>query len=118
MESEELNIYIYYEQNGNSLQELINERSRFENYLYDYLLEPLIVIDESFWEPVQVGYNKIKELQDIVTEDTCFICTDKHINFKNMKCCNQKMCNGCCYTWFEKSVKCPYCQQDLREFDK
>ena len=101
---------------------LINERTLFENQLYDYLLQPVFIdesifIDESFWEPVKIGYNNVKELNDIITEDDCPICTDKHLNFKNLHCCNQKLCNGCCYIWFENSVKCPYCYQDLREFN-
>ena len=95
----------------------INERTNFENALYDYLVEPLMLIDDSFWEPVKVYYKDVKELEDIIGEDVCYICTDKHLNFKNLHCCNQKLCNDCCYTWFGSSVKCPYCYQDLREFD-
>jgi hypothetical protein len=108
-------------QGEETINRLIRERLDFENEMYDYLLEPiniLIDVDDSFWEPVHVGYNKVKELKDIITEDDCCICTEKHLNFKSIRCCNQKMCNNCCYTWFEKSVKCPFCQQDIRDFEQ
>ena len=104
-------IYAY----GNSSE----SEDDFENRLYDYLsrtIEP-IILNESFWEPVRVNYKHTKELNDIIGEDTCCICTDKHLNFKQLHCCKQKMCNGCSYTWFDNSVKCPYCFQDIREFD-
>ncbi len=106
-------------QGEETINRLIRERLDFENEMYDYLLEPVsILIDDSFWEPVHVGYKRIKELKDVITEDVCCICTEKHLNFKSISCCNQKMCNDCCYTWFEKSVKCPYCQQDIRDFEQ
>ena len=93
----------------------------FENLIYRYFendgmfLQPSV--PESFWEPVIVSYNGVNKLEDIIGEDSCCICTENHINFKKLGCCNQKMCNGCCYKWFETSVKCPYCFQDIREFD-
>ncbi len=110
-----------------SLSVYINERNQFENNLYDYLLtgnqDNIVFIfpenepDESFWEPVVVSYKNVNLLPDIIGENTCTICTDLHLNFKKMKCCGQSMCNGCCYEWFERSVKCPYCIQDIRDFD-
>ena len=118
MDPENEVLYVYHQEPNESLQNLIWERARFENEIYDYLVGPLIsfIDNESFWEPVKVGYKNVKELPDDVTQDTCVICTEQHLNFKSLICCNQKMCNGCCYQWFESSVKCPYCFQDIREF--
>ena len=108
---------------------LIYERNQFENNLYDHLLngEGITFIftdnednedsDDDFWAPVVIAYNNIERLPDVISEDTCSICTDNHLNFKKVICCGQKLCNGCCYEWFSRSVKCPYCLQDLRDFD-
>jgi len=119
MGSENGIFHLYYQEHSDSLQILMSERRRFENEIYDFLVAPLLsfVEDESFWEPVKVGYKNVKDLPDDVTEDTCVICTEQHLNFKSLICCNQKMCNGCCYQWFESSVKCPYCFQDIRDFE-
>ena len=100
-----------------NLQQLIQEREEFEQALYDFFINDYLIIPESFWEPVKVCYQNVQSLQDIIIEENCVICTDKHTNFKKVHCCNQKICNGCCYEWFSISVKCPYCYQDLREFD-
>lgn len=101
------------------LVELIRERADFEFQLYDYLIitnvNPFIIPD-SFWESVKVEFAGVKDLEDTIGEDICFICTEKHLNFKKVTCCKQKLCNGCCYQWFKESVKCPFCFQDIREF--
>ena len=91
----------------------IQDRYSFETQLYDFLISP--IIPESFWEPVKIGYSDISSLEDIIGENECSICLETHLNFKKVHCCKQKICNGCCYKWFENSVKCPYCCQDLRE---
>jgi len=106
---------------------LLYERGLFENRLYDILVDPFMYapgiyvadgyVPDSFWDPVKVSYENVRSLKDIIIQDNCCICTDNHINFKKLHCCNQKMCNGCCYEWFDNSVKCPFCYQDLREFD-
>ena len=94
---------------------LLNERHDFEINMYDFLVTP--IIPDSFWEPVKVSFDGVRELGDIIGKDICSICTYSRLNFKNVNCCNQKICNGCCYKWFNESVKCPYCFQDLREFN-
>jgi len=100
-----------------NLDDLVFRRALFEIEVYDYLVDPFLGIPESFWEPVRVSFENVKDLEDHISKDTCYICSESHLNFKKMSCCNQKMCNGCCYSWFEKSVNCPYCYQDLRKFD-
>jgi len=110
-----------------SLDELIRQRALFEINLYDYLVNPFVFIQEEiiqeefiqeeFWEPVKVPFDKFGDLVDIAQEDICHICTNNCSNFKKLNCCNQKMCNDCCYLWFNDSVKCPYCYQDLRDFN-
>jgi hypothetical protein len=100
---------------------MIQLRNDYETELYDFLLSPGILFipeePEDFWEPVTIKFEKVHELEDIIGENECSICLENHLNFKKTSCCRQKMCNGCCFTWFETSVKCPYCYQDIREFD-
>ena len=99
------------------LHTLVNQRNAYEILIYDFLVTPVIVIPESFWESVKVSFNGVRELGDIIGKDNCLICSESRLNFKNVNCCNQKLCNECCYKWFNESVKCPYCFQDIREFN-
>jgi len=106
------------EQLQEQFQRMIQERNQFQNELYDFLVNPLILnVPEDFWEPVTVKFDKVHELEDIIGENECTICLENHLNFKKTSCCGQKICNGCCFKWFETSVRCPYCSQDIREFD-
>jgi hypothetical protein len=74
---------------------------------------------DSFWDPVVVNLspeqiNLIPETHyDDLTE--CIICTNDENNFKNVSCCNNKICKNCTETWFNKSVYCPFCKRDQRE---
>ena len=112
-----ISYYMIVNSNVNrDLEELIQERNATESYFYDVLVNP-IFISENFWEPVKVGFGGVKELKDVIGEETCCICMESHLNFKEINCCHQKMCNDCSYKWFDSSVKCPYCYQDLREFN-
>ena len=97
-----------------NLEDLIQRRRLFELEMYDLLVSPLIFYDqEDFWEPVKIQLKK--ELKSINITDTCVICTDLQHEFKIVDCCNQKLCSSCSKKWFDQSVKCPYCFQDLRE---
>ena len=100
-----------------NLQILINERHLFEIEIYDFLVNPFIGLPDSFWEPVKVQFKESNELEEIIVKDTCSICMEKKCNFKKVNCCRQKFCNDCCSTWFQESVKCPFCYQDIREFN-
>ncbi len=104
------------------IQRLVQERNEFENELYDFLLNPSVLfvpvnLPDDFWDPVTLKFERVHELEDVIGENECAICLENHINFKKMNCCAQKICNNCCFTWFETSIKCPYCYQDVREFD-
>jgi len=98
-----------------SLEQLILERNSFEMMIFDYLVEP--VIPDDFWNPVVVCLSKehLESLEELHINDTCFICTMDSNLFKKVHCCNKQLCNECTYKWFEISVKCPFCKQDLRE---
>ena len=98
-----------------SVEQLILERNSFELMIFDYLVEP--TIPDDFWDPVVVCLSKehIDSLEQLEINDTCFICTMESNLFRKMHCCNKEICNECVYKWFEKSVKCPFCMQDLRE---
>ena len=105
------------------LTNLIHSRNQFENQVYDYLLNPNGIVfvftetDDSFWDPVVVPYLGVHLLKWVNVDEICTVCTDNCFHFKIMSCCSQKMCNSCSYSWFERSVKCPYCYQDLRDFE-
>ena len=98
---------------------LVN-RNQFESELYDFLVNPMALIpqDSSFWDPVVVSLNEyqIEQIENIEKEADCFICTNNFSNFKQVPCCSKLICEDCTEIWFCKSVKCPYCKQDLREF--
>ena len=101
----------------NALEILISSRLDYEIYLYDLLVLPeYLETPLDFWEPVPVNLSvdEIRNLQNVITECDCIICYETHINFKNLSCCNNLICNGCAYKWFENSVKCPYCNFDQR----
>ena len=96
------------------LSDLIRERQQFENQAYDLLVNVDLLVPENFWEPVPVKAEI--EFEKVKTTDNCFICFNKKDTFNLLKCCKKKMCESCSETWFEKSVKCPFCVQDIRNF--
>jgi hypothetical protein len=98
-----------------SLENLLLERQRYEDEIYDLLVAPLNFIPESFWEPVRISFD-INHLTDNYIYNECSICVSNTNHFKIMKCCNQLMCAKCSENWFKLSVMCPYCNRDLREF--
>jgi len=102
------------------LRILIIERTNFENEIFDFLINPLVFVppDDPFWDPVTVNLNdsQINQLKTIEKEAECFICTNISLNFSNLNCCNNDICSDCTFNWFSKSVKCPFCKQDLRDF--
>ena len=98
---------------------LILERNYFEINVYDLLISDVVgVIPDDFWEPIVVKLStvKIKKLKTINCESECIICAENREKFKEMNCCKQSMCCGCVNIWFNTSVKCPFCIQDLRDF--
>ena len=95
------------------LEQLILERNNYELMLYDYLL----FVPDDFWEPVKIKLDYIK-LNKLVTNDcleTCIICCFDKNKFVEMKCCKNSICTNCTDYWFNESVRCPFCRQDLRE---
>ena len=94
---------------------LILERPSYEEILMNYLTSS---IPDDFWEPVKIKLNEkeISNLKNINTDDDCIICTQTKNIFKELNCCNQKLCNECCIKWFNESANCPYCKQDLRTY--
>lgn len=102
----------------NDFERLIFERNNFEINLYDYLVDPLLFIPDEFWEPVIVSLTA-SQIEKFVTEycnDECIICNTTCEFFKPLVCCNNKTCVDCFNNWFNISVKCPFCKQDLRNF--
>jgi hypothetical protein len=57
-----------------SLSFLVQERNEFEIFVYDFLVNPFQSVPESFWEPVKVSFDGVKDLDDIIGKDNCFIC--------------------------------------------
>jgi hypothetical protein len=96
------------------------DRHQFEIDLYDFLINPMALIPQgdSFWDPVIVNLSElqIEKIEFIEKDSDCFICTSTFNYFKQVPCCSKLICDDCTDTWFCKSVKCPYCKQDLREF--
>jgi hypothetical protein len=75
-------------------------------------------IPDDFWEPVRVTLSRseISSLKNINISEDCVICSETKSNFKQLNCCKQKMCDTCTIKWFNESVNCPYCKEDLRTY--
>ena len=99
------------------MEELIRERTLFEDELYDNLINLQLFIPESFWEPVNVSLTieQIDKLKNINLNEICLICNSDSSTFRELSCCKKQMCDSCIITWFNLSVKCPYCKHDLRK---
>jgi hypothetical protein len=100
------------------MESLIRDRLLFELQVYDFLVDPVLLIPESFWEPVIVSLNEVQInelLPKIYRSGECGICTECVSDFKELKCCNQHICVDCTQIWFSRSVRCPYCNKDIRE---
>jgi hypothetical protein len=141
-QSDNLNIYLNYldptfnNYTNETFNDYIQNRNNFENEMYDYLASStsfngiffiyqnvlnvdqsvMIPVNDDFWDPVVVSYDSVDQLEEVPLQDQCFICTEDKCLFKKMKCCSQNLCVECCQEWFGRSVKCPYCYQDLRDF--
>ena len=96
---------------------IIHERNVFEDELYNALVTPLFIPDD-FWEPVIVSLTKeqIETMKDITKNNDCFICNEQVEKFKILPCCHKDMCINCTDNWFNRSVFCPFCKSDQRNF--
>ena len=94
---------------------IIHERDEFEDEMYETLVTPLFIPDD-FWEPVVVSLTpeQIENFEIIDKTEICFICNETIDTFSLLKCCNKDMCVDCNYTWFNRSVFCPFCKCDQR----
>ena len=107
------------------MEDLIRSRQQFENEVYDLLVNIDLLVPPNFWDPVVpnsdnnlVNASNI-DFQKVVCELTdCFICFQEFTEFNVLECCKKKLCENCRNTWFKKSVKCPFCVQDVRDFIK
>lgn len=53
------------------------------------------------------------------TDDSCAICQDSIAEHcVRLRLCNHLFHNNCIRAWFERSVKCPVCNHDIREEDQ
>jgi hypothetical protein len=105
-----------------TLEEIIQDRLQFENEMYDLLVNIELLAPPSFWDPIQdpviVQLPESYEFEKVIVCEPleCFVCFNNFTEFNKLKCCNKKMCEGCTTKWFASSVKCPFCNQDLRNF--
>ena len=100
------------------LENLILQRNLFEIHVYDYLVNPYVLVPDDFWDPIKVGLkpHEMLHLNEVIVHDNCVICTDNSDLFREVNCCKNKICNSCTERWFSESVRCPFCAQDLRDF--
>jgi hypothetical protein len=98
------------------MDNLIRSRQDFENYVFDTLVTSLI--PDSFWDPVKVclPVDTITNLKKMVLNSECLICNDQKQNYSELPCCKNNFCDDCIAKWFCESVKCPFCNSDLRLF--
>jgi hypothetical protein len=105
-----------------SFENNLNEttfRRQLLRYLETYGHDNVFIPDD-FWQPVRICLSKsqIENIPDIIThgEEECVICSNKREKFKQINCCKNNICSDCVTKWFNESVKCPYCKQDLRTY--
>jgi len=103
-----------------------SDETDLDNRIMFFLSNPLITehlfryqeIPDDFWEPVIISLQDEQKslLKNKLFRQECIICNEDSYNYKILPCCTNDMCHSCMDTWFDKSIKCPYCNQDLRDF--
>ena len=75
-------------------------------------------VPEGFWDPVVVSLSdhSFSLITNRVKKQDCIICNESEYNFKILPCCKNDLCTCCASSWFGKSIRCPYCNQDIRDF--
>jgi len=75
-------------------------------------------IPDSFWDPVVVSLSEhqFSLVTNKLKKQDCVICNETEYNFKILPCCKNDLCTCCASSWFGKSIRCPYCNQDIRDF--
>ena len=75
-------------------------------------------VPEGFWDPVVVSLSdhSFSLITNKLKKQDCIICNETEYNFKVVPCCKNDLCTCCASSWFGKSIKCPYCNQDVRDF--
>lgn len=102
-----------------TLEQIVRNRQDFENEVYDLLVNVELLAPPDFWNPVEIKLPDSFTFEKVISEPTeCFVCFSDFTEFNKLECCKKKMCEGCTTRWFEKSTKCPFCNQDLRNFTK
>ena len=110
--------------------ESIDERIlRFLSNPLDYQIQHIFVnrnifevmdnrVPEGFWDPVVVclSEHQFSLVTNKLKKQDCTICNETEYNFKVVPCCRNDLCTCCASSWFGKSIKCPYCNQDIRDF--
>ena len=110
--------YIYFTLDDDTPETRLNrflvERTLLQHLRTNIFEDP--TTDDSFWEPVKVGILFDQKLLSTGNHsEICFICSDSFEKISELPCCKKEMCENCIEKWFNESVKCPYCKQDLIE---
>ena len=76
------------------------------------------MVPEGFWDPVVVSLSdhSFSLITNRLKKQECIICNETEYNFKILPCCKNDLCTCCASSWFGKSIRCPYCNQDIRDF--
>ena len=82
------------------------------------LINNRVRVPDGFWDPVVVSLSdhSFSLITNKLKKQDCIICNETEYNFKVVPCCRNELCTSCSASWFNKSVKCPYCNQDIRDF--
>jgi len=57
------------------------------------------------------------EILKLNKKEECNICMTKKNKFHKFKACAHKLCDSCCFTWFQENISCPICRSDIRDID-
>ena len=73
-------------------------------------------IDAERFSAISLTKEQIETMKDITKNNDCFICNEQVEKFKILPCCHKDMCINCTDNWFNRSVFCPFCKSDQRNF--
>jgi hypothetical protein len=102
------------------LEEFVNElRSLDMDVINAYRLMQFSLLHQVLMD-LSNGFSSFNDNQlktiDLEKSSDCNICIDQKKKFKELPCCNNKICVECSTSWFQKNPTCPFCRRDLNDF--
>lgn len=78
--------------------------NNFSRGLHSALDQDIIYVD---------NYQRWCNIIVLDMSEECNICLNKKNKFHQFKTCNHRICEECCFKWFEKNNTCPICRTNI-----